>query len=164
LAGLDILVNADRVMSRVFPHHGQGWPIAQRLVDAGHLGQKSRSGVYRYEPGDTTPHPSGVAYEVIAGVQREFGRVPRHVGREEIVRRLVPRMVAEAFRVMEESVAQSESDVDIAMVLGVGFPGARGGVMKYARDQGLSTILAQLNDLSSQCGPRYEPCDFLSRS
>jgi 3-hydroxyacyl-CoA dehydrogenase len=160
-AGLDVLVSADRVMSRVFPHHGPAWPIAQRLVDAGHLGQKSRSGVYRYEPGDTTPHPSGVAQEVIAGVQRESGRAPRHVDRQEIVRRLVFRMVAEAFRVVEESVAQSESDVDTAMVLGVGFPGVRGGVMKYARDQGLSTILAQLKELSSQCGPRYEPCDFL---
>jgi 3-hydroxyacyl-CoA dehydrogenase len=164
LAGLDILVNADHVMSRVFPHHGPAWPIAQRLVDAGHLGQKSGSGVYRYEPGDITPHPSGVAQEIIAGVQREFGRAPCYVDRKEIIRRLVFRMVAEAFRVMEESVAGCELDVDTAMVLGVGFPATRGGVMKYARDLGLGTVLAQLRELSDQCGPRYEPCDFLAMS
>jgi 3-hydroxyacyl-CoA dehydrogenase len=162
LAGLDILVSAHRVMSRVFPHLGSTWAIAERLAEGGHLGQKSGSGLYRYEPGDTTPHPSGVAQEIIAGVKREFGRAPRRVDRQEIARRLVLRMVAEAFRLMEESVAQSESDVDAAMVLGVGFPAVRGGPVKYARGFGLDAVLAQLRDLSVQCGPRYEPCDFLT--
>ncbi len=71
-------------------------------------------------------------------------------------------MVAEALRVTDEGVAVLESDVDAATVLGVGFPDFRGGVMKCARDLGLSTILAQLEDLSAQCGPRYEPCGFLT--
>jgi 3-hydroxyacyl-CoA dehydrogenase len=148
-------------MGGVFPHHGPVSPIALRLVETGHLGQKTGSGVYRYEPGDTTPHPSGVAQQVIARVQQERGRAPRHLGKEEIVGLLVLRMVAEAFRVMEDGVAVSESDVDAATVLGVGFPDFRGGVMKYAGDLGLATVVAQLNELSAQCGLRYEPCNSL---
>ena len=123
LVGLDIVLNADRIMSRVFPHHGSVSLTVLRLVEAGCLGQKTGSGVYRYEPGDNTPHPSGVAQEVVLKVQRELGRGPRRVGREEIFRRLLLRMAAEAFRVMEEGVAASESDVDAATVLGIGFPG-----------------------------------------
>jgi 3-hydroxyacyl-CoA dehydrogenase len=125
------------------------------------LGQKTGSGIYRYGPGDTTPHRSGVAEQVIAAVQQEQGRTPRRPGRQDLVRRLAFRMVAEAFRVVEEGVAASDSDVDTATVLGVGFPGSRGGVIRYARDLGLGTVLAELEDLAAQYGPRYKPCDFL---
>ena len=156
LAGIDIIVNAAGVMEHVFAHHGPTSAIAIRLVESGQLGQKSGAGVYRYEPGDTTPHPSGLAQQVIAGVQQGFGRKPQGLGRQEIVRRLVYRMVAEAFRVIEERVAASESDVDVATVLGVGFPDSRGGVMNFARDLGLDAVRAELQVLSARCGPRYE--------
>jgi 3-hydroxyacyl-CoA dehydrogenase len=161
LVGLDIVLNADRVMGRVFPYHGSVSRIAMRLVEAGCLGQKTGSGAYRYEPGDNTPHPSGVAQEVVGEVQRELGRTPRPVGRDEIVRRLVFRMAAEAFRVVEEGVAASESDLDAATVLGVGFPEFRGGVLTHSRDLGLATVARQLTELSAQCGLRYEPCEAL---
>jgi 3-hydroxyacyl-CoA dehydrogenase len=161
LVGLDIVLNADLVMGPVFPHHDPPPRTVVRLVERGHLGQKTGSGAYRYQPGDNTPHPSGVAQEVVAEVQRELGRGPRHVARDEIARRLVLRMVAEAFRVMEEGVAASESDVDVVTVLGIGFPGSRGGVLKYSRDLGLAAVASQLADLSAQCGPRFEACDRL---
>lgn len=66
MAGLDILVSADRVLSRAFPRHGRPSPVAVRLVEQGHLGQKTESGVYRYEEGDYTPRPSEAAGRVIA--------------------------------------------------------------------------------------------------
>lgn len=161
LAGLDIIAGADRVLGQAFPRHGPVAAVLLRLVEVGHLGQKTGSGVYQYVPGDTTPHPSGVAEQVVLGVQQELGRTPLCPGREDLVRRLVFRMVAEAFRVVEEGVAVSESDVDLATVLGVGFPGVRGGVMRYARDLGLGQVLAELEDLTARYGPRYEPCDCL---
>jgi 3-hydroxyacyl-CoA dehydrogenase len=64
-------------------------------------------------------------------------------------------MVAEALRVMEEGVAQRESDLDVAMVLGTGFPDFRGGVLKYARDIGVGRVLADLDGLATQCGERF---------
>jgi 3-hydroxyacyl-CoA dehydrogenase len=164
LAGIDILVNADRVMGQAFAHHGPVAPIALRLVEERHFGQKAGSGVYRYLPGDTTPHPSGVAQGVIGRVQQESSRAPRVVGGEEIVRRLMFRMLAEAFRVVEEGVALSEANVDAATVLGVGFPDFRGGVLKYARDLGLPAVVSQLEELSAQCGARYEPCAWLRKT
>jgi 3-hydroxyacyl-CoA dehydrogenase len=159
--GLDILVFTDRVMSRAFPAHGCVSPIAVRLVEQGHLGQKTGSGVYRYEKGDYTPHPSEAADRVIAQVRQEAGRAPRETGREEITQRLVLRMVNEAFHVMEEGIAQRESDLDAAMVLGTGFPDFRGGVLKYARDLGLDTILTQLENLAERFGERFSPCKLL---
>jgi len=162
MAGIDILVHTDIVLSRAFPHHGRISPIATTLVKRGMVGQKKGAGVYRYEKGDHTPRPNPAAQEIIAQVQQESGRSPRPVSADEITQRLVLRMVAEAFRVVEEGIVQRESDVDAAMIMGTGFPDFRGGVLKYARDIGLSSVLKQLESLTNQHGERFAPCKRLT--
>ncbi len=94
-------------------------------------------------------------------MQREIGRTPREIDAAEVTRRLVLRMVGEALHVMEEGIAQRESDLDAATVLGMGFPDFRGGVLKYARDLGLERVRADLEKLAAQCGERFLPCDLL---
>jgi len=160
-AGVDILVRSDAVLSRAFPYDGCVSPIAVRLVESGRLGQKTGSGVYRYERGDYTPRPCEETGRLIADVQREAGRTPRLMDKEEIEERLVMRLVNEAFRVMEEGIAQRESDLDVAMVLGTGFPDFRGGVLRHARDLGLGHVFTRLTNLSEGFGERFAPCELL---
>ena len=64
-------------------------------------------------------------------------------------------MVHEAFCLMEEGVAQRPSDVDVATVLGLGFPDFRGGVLKYAHDLGLATVQARIEKLAERWGERF---------
>ncbi len=161
--GVDILVLTDPVMTAAFPHHGCVSPIAVRLVERGCLGQKAGCGVYKYQQDDYTPHPSETTARIIADVRHEAGRVPREIGKEEITQRLVMRMVNEAFHVMEERIVQRESDLDAAMVLGTGFPDFRGGVLKYARDLGLDSALAQLEELAERFGERFAPGELLRK-
>ncbi len=73
MAGLDILVHTDRVLSRAFPAHGPLSQVVERLVKHGHLGQKSGAGVYRYEKGERTPLPNAETAEVVAQVQQAAG-------------------------------------------------------------------------------------------
>jgi 3-hydroxyacyl-CoA dehydrogenase len=161
MAGIDILVDAQRVLADAISHHGRLSAVASRLVALGHLGQKAGAGVYRYEPGDFTPRPSEATARVIAEVQAEQGRTPRRIDRAEITERLVLRMVNEAFYVVQEGVARNEVDVDVAMVLGTGFPDFRGGVMKYAADTGLDSVLSRLESLNKAYGERFSPCHLL---
>jgi 3-hydroxyacyl-CoA dehydrogenase/enoyl-CoA hydratase/3-hydroxybutyryl-CoA epimerase len=56
---------------------------------------------------------------------------------DEIQKRLMAVMIAEAKRCLEENVVASEDDVDVGMVFGTGFPPFRGGLVKWARDAGL---------------------------
>jgi 3-hydroxyacyl-CoA dehydrogenase len=161
MAGLDVLVLTDRVLTGAFRSHGPLSNVAVRLVERGQLGQKSGSGVYRYEKGDRTPRPSAEAARIVAEVQRAEGRAPRPVGRDEIIRRLTLRMVNEAFHVIAEGIVQRESDIDVATVLGMAFPDFRGGVLKYARDLGLGNVLADLDRLAAECGARFSPCRLL---
>jgi len=161
MVGVDILLHGQRVLHHAFRYHGPLSPIAVRLVQRGYLGQKTGTGVYRYEPGSHTPLASDETAEVVAEVREETRRQPREVGREEITERLVLRMVCEAFHVLEEGIARNPSDLDVAMVLGTGFPEFRGGVVKYARDLGLDKVRARLEQLAAQYGERFFPCELL---
>jgi 3-hydroxyacyl-CoA dehydrogenase len=161
MAGLDILAAVDAVMSRAFPAHGPLPAVAAGLVERGHVGQKSGSGVYAYRAGDRSPRRSEVAAEVIAEARRQGGGAAAALSSDEITRRLVLRMVAEAFRVLAEGIAQRESDIDAAVVLGVGFPDFRGGPIRYARNLGLGSVRTQLEELAEGLGERFAPCEAL---
>ncbi|MGQ9576222.1 MAG: 3-hydroxyacyl-CoA dehydrogenase NAD-binding domain-containing protein [Thermoguttaceae bacterium] len=164
MSGLDILVDSQRVLSRAFDRHGPLSAVALRLVERGQLGQKTGCGVYCYQPGDHTPHESPQTAEIVAEVQRAAARVPRAVPAEEITQRLVLRMVNEAYCVLEEGVARCQADIDVATVLGMGFPDFRGGVLKYAQDTGPALVLARLEGLAARLGPRFEPGMLLKKT
>jgi hypothetical protein len=62
---------------------------------------------------------------------------------------------------MEEEVTRCESDLDVAMVLGTGFPDYKGGIIKYTRDTGIKKVFSQLDALAAECGEQYQPCNYL---
>ena len=98
---------------------------------------------------------------ILEAIRRESGHAARSIRGEEIARRLVLRMVNEAFFILEEGIAQRESDLDVAVVLGLRFPDFRGGVLKYAKDLGLGAVYDELQKLAAQCGERFSPCERL---
>ena len=163
MTGLDILIFTEAILRRTFPQHGGLSQIAEQLVERGHLGQKTGAGVYRYQPGNRTPQRHEVTAEITAAARRS-GSSPRPPADEQIVRRLMLRMVAEAFCLIEEGVVEQPADIDVAMVLGTGLPDFRGGVLRYACDLGLDRVLCELRELSVECGPRYTACRFLERA
>ncbi|MBC8374384.1 MAG: 3-hydroxyacyl-CoA dehydrogenase, partial [Planctomycetes bacterium] len=158
---LDFLAFAVDVLRRLLASLGGPGQIVTRLVAAGCLGQKSGSGVYRYEPGDYTRHDSPSAQSIIEQVQHDTATTPRSIDADEITGRLVLRMVSEAFCILAEQIAQRESDIDAATVLGIGFPGFRGGILKYARDLGLDTVIDRLEELAERFGSRFKPCELM---
>ena len=155
MAGIDVLAFTDRVLRQAFPRHGPLSEIVEGLVALGRLGQKTGSGVYKYEKGGHTP-VSDPGIETLAGkARRQSGRMPRRISADEIVDRLVLRMVAEATHVMREGLVRDEDAVDVGMVLGIGFPDFHGGVLGYARGRGIEQTRDRLRQLQAECGPRY---------
>ncbi len=166
MTGIDIVVHAHRELQKAFPYHGPLSQVAHRLVALGRTGQKGGAGVYRYEPGSRTALDDGVLGEAVAEVQRlKTGAGPNGfkppLSADELTRRLVGRMLAEAFRVLEENVTRSEADLDAAMILGTGFPDYRGGIVRYARSRGLDTVSPELENLTETCSERFAPSRYL---
>jgi len=76
---------------------------------------------------------------------------------EKIIQRGVFRMINEGKRLLKDQVAQSEEDIDMALILGMGFPPFLGGPMKYAKSLNLSQVKKQMEEFSSQYGQRFKP-------
>jgi 3-hydroxyacyl-CoA dehydrogenase/enoyl-CoA hydratase/3-hydroxybutyryl-CoA epimerase len=69
-------------------------------------------------------------------------------------------MINEAARCLEEKVAAEAADIDLAMILGAGFPGTRGGPLRYADALGVNRLVAQMSKLA-ESSQRFAPCDWL---
>ena len=47
--------------------------------------------------------------------------------------------------------------IDAAMIFGTGFAPFRGGPLHYAKERGVSEVVAALTELAAKHGPRFEP-------
>jgi len=47
------------------------------------------------------------------------------------------------------------------MIAGTGFPPFRGGLLRYADSLGLGTVLARLEALAREHGPRFQPAPLI---
>ncbi|MGE4063791.1 MAG: 3-hydroxyacyl-CoA dehydrogenase NAD-binding domain-containing protein [Rhodospirillaceae bacterium] len=138
LSGIDIGYKARKEMAP-----GTFEPMAtivhDKLVEAGHLGQKSGSGFYTYAGGVKSPNPAALAF--IEEVRASAGRSPRAIADDEIVERTMLALVNEGYWIVHEGIARNLDDIDVVYVNGYGFPRHRGGPMFYARTVGLAKVL-----------------------
>ncbi len=104
--------------------------IADRLCEAGRLGQKAERGWYAYPEGKRQVDP--VVTEIIVQCRASKGITPRSFTATEIVGRLLAAMAAEGRKLLEDGIAARESDIDLVMINGYGFPAHKGGPMFVA--------------------------------
>jgi 3-hydroxyacyl-CoA dehydrogenase len=131
--------------------------IADRIVEAGRLGQKTGKGWYRYEPGSRAPNVDPEVEAMIEDYRKEMGITPRQITDEEIVDRCIYALVNEGARILEEGIALRASDIDIVYLTGYGFPRAKGGPMFHAETVGLDKVVARMHEFASN--PKAAP-DF----
>ncbi|MDF3842984.1 fatty acid oxidation complex subunit alpha FadB [Pseudomonas citronellolis] len=151
--------------SHVIEHiaHGYGERLlpgyehaVQRMASLGRFGQKNGIGFYRYET-DTKGRPHKLASEDTDALLAEIQPNGRRVfSDEEIVQRMMLPLIIEASRCLEENVAASAAEVDMALILGVGLPRHLGGALIYADWLGLPEVLSQCSRFAV-LGGLYEP-------
>src|SRR5207302_1584098 len=81
---------------------------------------------------------------------------------DEIRQRLVLAMVNEAARALSDRIVKRAGDVDLAMIMGTGFPPFRGGLLRWADSVGADQLVAQLHDLAARGGNRFAPAPLLT--
>ncbi len=71
-------------------------------------------------------------------------------------------MINEAARCIDEGVVKNMRQLDLAIILGAGFPAFRGGVLRYADAMGASLIVEMLINLREKIShARFEPAPLL---
>jgi 3-hydroxyacyl-CoA dehydrogenase / enoyl-CoA hydratase / 3-hydroxybutyryl-CoA epimerase len=119
--GIDVAAHVAKTLAAAFPDRFPQSHALDKMVAAGHLGKKAGLGFYRYEDGKET---------ALGG----HADLPRH---ESIQTNLALLISQEAMRCLKEGIARNADDIDLAMVLGTGYPPFRGGPITFARDTGI---------------------------
>jgi 3-hydroxyacyl-CoA dehydrogenase/enoyl-CoA hydratase/3-hydroxybutyryl-CoA epimerase len=136
--GLDIAGHVAEILAPVI-----GRPVApelEALIAAGHLGQKTGQGFYKYQ--DNKP------------VRPEGGDVTAD---HDICDRLILSLLNEAVICLDEGVVEDPELVDAGVIFGTGFAPFRGGPIQYARDRGIGDVIETLERLTARYGPRFTP-------
>jgi 3-hydroxyacyl-CoA dehydrogenase len=163
LAGLDVGYLWRTRLQAESPHKDLS-NVADLLVAAGHYGQKTGAGWYRYAAGSRAPLPNPEAQAFVARFRSERHIIPREVSDAEIVQRCIYALVNEGARIVEEGIAQRSSDIDIVYLNGYGFPAYRGGPMFYADQLGLNEVVRDLKRIARTAGAAadfWEPAALL---
>jgi 3-hydroxyacyl-CoA dehydrogenase/enoyl-CoA hydratase/3-hydroxybutyryl-CoA epimerase/3-hydroxyacyl-CoA dehydrogenase/enoyl-CoA hydratase/3-hydroxybutyryl-CoA epimerase/enoyl-CoA isomerase len=150
VVGLDTALYAGQVVNTAFAERSKNTRILGELVKAGRLGQKSGAGFYSYAKGSR-----GIDDPALAGFLQKSPTTTRTFSREELTDRLFLPMLVEASLVLMENIVRDPADVDLGLILGIGFPAFRGGLLRWADSEGLGKILERLAKYEA-LGKRFE--------
>ena len=158
LVGLDTSWYAGQVMLEAYPDRGVPTPILGDLVKAGRLGKKSGAGFRRFtgKKGKAEPDPEFAAF-------LEKYRTGDHVpSDDEITDRMFLAMLLETTLALEEGIVREPGDADMGLILGIGFPPFRGGILRWCDSEGAEAILERVARYT-HLGKRFEPTETLKR-
>ena len=157
LAGLDVgwLIRKSR---------GEHAVIEDALCEAGHFGQKTGIGYFRYQAGSRAAIPDPEVERIILDTAARLGVTRRKIGPEEIIERTVFPMINEGARILEDGIATRPGDIDVIWVYGYGWPVWRGGPMYYADRLGLPHLRDRLTFYAERSGDQsLRPAALISR-
>ena len=150
--GFDVANKVSAVMHSAFPQRMQPCELFAAMTAHKALGQKSGGGIYGK---DGTGEGPGRA--VLASLRGQRGKPAREASRTELLQRLIFPLVDEAYRCLDEGIVTDERDLDLGLVMGIGFPPFTGGITRFARTEGLSTIVQALDALARDVDVRFAP-------
>ena len=158
VVGIDVAVHAGRTMAAAFPDRVVAAPIVEKLFERGSHRPKSRQRLFRLRPGQRRQTAHGHRQRRSCKTDRGLShrRASRKFSQEELTDRLFLPMLVEATRVLEDKIVPDVRDVDLGLILGIGFPPFRGGLFFWADQIGAAKIVDKLKQYAP-LGKRYEP-------
>ena len=148
--GIDVAAKVAGILGAAFGARMTKSNVVEKLYNDGRYGKKNGKGLYRYEDGKRKG-PDASVYPLI-GVPS-----PRPADPDAVVERMVLSMVNEASLILDEKIVASAGELDLAMIMGTGFPPFRGGLLRYADKLGLQHVVSRLQHLETTVGKRFAP-------
>ena len=157
--GLDTVLKSGLVLWNAFGDVVPSSPLLVVMVKAGRLGRKTRAGFFSYienESGKFTPRPDAEVDGIIGGWLQ-----PVQEPNDDTIRnRLFLPMLLEATRILTDVPDCDPRLIDLGVILGLGFPESRGGLLGWADSLGSSRLVEMLRPLAA-LGPRMQPTPLL---
>jgi len=152
--GLDVAHKVSLILAQAFGDRVRPSRILEAAAEQRRFGKKSGQGFYRWS-GERRGRPDPTVYAL---VNDRGGRVAPE---GEAVDRMILPMINEAALCLAEGIARTPADVDLAMVMGTGFPPFRGGLLRYADTLGMEEVVRRMDHLTTLIDPRFRPVPLL---
>ena len=160
--GIDVAAHVARILGGAFAERMAPVALLSSVEKTGGLlGKKSGKGFYLHgRQGKRSKRRANP--EMWRLLPRPTKTAP--ITHFDMVHRPLVAMVNEAARALEEKIVSSARDLDLALVLGTGFPPFRGGLLRWAEDElGIARAHELLDLYTRTVGPRFAPAPLVSR-
>jgi len=152
---MDVGYKVALVLEDAFGARMKTAPVMGKICEKQWYGRKSGKGFYLHQGKRRKPNP-----ELSGILPKGESRVPQTD--HEIVSRCLTVMINEAAHCLEEEVCREPADVDLGLIMGIGFPPFRGGLLRYADSLGIDHIVAELKRFQDRVDPlRFKPANLL---
>ena len=144
--GLDVCIKVLKIFKKAFGSRVEMAPCMEKLEKSGRLGKKNSKGFYKYDE-------KGKRTEVDTTIYADLGlSTPTNpLSDKECIERGVFAMINEcSLALLEDHIVNTAHEVDLAMIMGTGFPPFRGGLTKYADKITTQYVVQQLEKYASQ--------------
>ncbi len=154
--GLDVCVKVGKIMHDGLGERANPSTLSTKLYDSKLLGKKNSKGFYLYdEKGKSTGKNPEISK--IINVKK------KHIDEMTIQMRLFLPMVNEAAYILADKICDKAETVDVGMIYGTGFPPFKGGLLRWADQEGLEQIVERLNNFAKEVSQeRYRVSPMLS--
>jgi 3-hydroxyacyl-CoA dehydrogenase / enoyl-CoA hydratase / 3-hydroxybutyryl-CoA epimerase / enoyl-CoA isomerase len=156
VVGIDTGHHASSIMATEFPDRMgfKGKNALEAMYEQKRFGQKNAKGFYEYEI-DKKGRPKKVVTQAAYEIVKPLVKKTETLNDEDIVMRLMIPMLIESVRCLDEKIVSSPVEVDMGLLLGLGFPPFRAGIFKWADMIGLEKI-SSFAQKFSHLGKLYE--------
>src|SRR5262249_44504769 len=147
LVGLDTACYAGRAMAKAYPDRIVGSPILEEMLSSSKGDKKSLLTFWTSDgkrPGTRPNRALSQPNPAVEAIIAKHRTGEKAFDQNEITDRLFLPMLLESTRVLEEGIVREPADVDMGLILGIGFPPFRGGILRWCDTEGAGAILDRL--------------------
>ncbi len=155
--GLDVCIKVLKIFKKAFGNRVDMAPCMEKLEKSGRLGKKNGKGFYKYDE-------TGKRLEVDGEIYAELGlaAATNPLTKKECLERGIFAMINECSLALNvDHIVDTPHEVDLAMIMGTGFPPFRGGLLKYADSVGSKYVADQLQIYAQKGAERLKPSPAL---
>ena len=128
--------------------------VLKKMYDLKLLGKKNGFGFYKHIGGGKILNTDAI---------KKMNFENKKLEKDEILKRCVYIAIKEAFMILEEGNAKNAGQLDMALIMGAGFPAFRGGLLRYADEIGTKSVLNALQNMCIKYGNKFKPSFLLEK-
>jgi 3-hydroxyacyl-CoA dehydrogenase / enoyl-CoA hydratase / 3-hydroxybutyryl-CoA epimerase len=147
--GNDVSYKVSKIFEKAYGERMAPPALLESMYNEKLFGKKVGKGFYIYNGKDKNENPE--IQKLLKPLQKET----RQISDDEIIERVLYLMINESWKCLDEGIVDNPDTIDLAMIMGTGFPPFRGGPMQYAQDVGEAKVIDRLKHYESLYGPRF---------